>query len=54
MMPNALQRFAPCAGPMVFSVRTVVRLGLSSGALMTRSPIANATDATAVLGTLMI
>ena len=34
-------------------VRTVVRLGLSSGVLK-RSRIANATDATAVLGTLMI
>ena len=29
MMPNALKRFATCAGPM--AVRTVVRLGLSSG-----------------------
>ena len=41
-------------GPMVFSVRTVLLIGLSSGALMRPNPIANAIDAAAVIGALMI
>jgi len=54
MMPSVLKRSETYDGRMASCVRTVVGIGLSSGALMIASPIVNATDAAAVIAALMI